>query len=75
MNNTLIIYIIWSILIGLCYFYNWYRYEKPKELKQALRSRRLLIYLLVFVMSTVGAPLSAIELLYKNYKNKKEIQK
>lgn len=72
MNNILLIYIIWSLLIGVCYFSYWFKYESPNELKGALRSRKALIYVLVFVMSSAGAPLSAIELLYKlNLKNKK----
>ena len=71
MSNMLLVYIIWSLLIGVCYFSYWFKYELPIELKGALRSRRVLIYVLVFVMSSIGAPLSAIELLYKvNFKNR-----
>ena len=62
-------------MIGVCYFYYWVKNELPIELKTAPKSKKVLVYVLVFVMSSVGAPLSAIELLYKSHLKNREITK
>ena len=69
MNDILFTYILWSLMIGMCYFYYWNRHQKPKELKTALRSRQIVIYILVFIMGVVFSPIAAIELSYQSFKN------
>ena len=74
MTNMMIIYIVWSFSVGLLFFYYWYKYDMPFEVKVAPRGKKVLVLVLVILVSSLFAPLSAIELYLKTNKNKKEIK-
>ena len=71
MNNALMIYVLGSVLTGAYYFYYWFKYEIPNNVKYAPKKMKALVCILVFILSTAFAPLSLIEL-YNKTKNKKE---
>lgn len=71
MIRFLDIYILWSILVGIYYFYYWNKYEKSELVKNVSKSMFIIIALLVFLLSSILAPLSIIELLNKT-KNKED---
>ena len=74
MNNYYIVYLIWSVIIGLYYLFNWVKYKQHVIVKTQTKRMRLLIYGLILILSSVFAPLSFIEL-YLDTKNTKEKRK
>ena len=64
-----LIYLVLASLVGLVYTFNWVRHKMTLIVKEATRKQKIGVISIVFVMSTIGAPLSLYEL-WKDNKRK-----
>ena len=63
-------YYLLALLIGVMYTFYWVRGKMPSLVGEVTRGQKMMVIAIVFVMSTVGAPLSLYELWKENKKNK-----
>lgn len=68
MNNYILIYVVWSIIVGLYCLYFWVKHEIPNEVKNSSKGIKTIIMFLVFLINAVCAPISLYELYKKNNK-------
>lgn len=62
MNDYIYLYIMFSISVGLLYTFNWTTSNKEVFHNFGLRSQKIMVVIIVFVISTSLAPFSLYDL-------------